>query len=111
MDYNGVDVDQLVQNLLLNRIMELVVSINKNGYKEVTCKEGHWITSYQDGDDILEFSAFKVLYTGVDTPLDGYHCIDDETYAGLVSRQDAELVARKDAKTVLLEKGEGIDLL
>lgn len=58
--------------------MELREKINKAGFKEIYCPEGHWITDWREGDDIVEFNACKIVYTGVDRVLDDFRCITDE---------------------------------
>jgi hypothetical protein len=47
------------------------------------CPEGCRITSWNEGDDILNYSSFSVAYCPVDADTSIYHCIsaeEDEKY-------------------------------
>ncbi len=49
-------------------------------FHELTCEKGHYITAYHEEDDILTFSASKLMYCPLNTDLSKYHCITDEEY-------------------------------
>ena len=42
------------------------------------CPEGCKITSWNEGDDILEYSSFEQAYCPQNADLDIYHCISGE---------------------------------
>lgn len=47
------------------------------------CTEGCKITSWNEGDDIMEYTSFSVAYCPIDADMSIYHCIsmeDDEKY-------------------------------
>lgn len=74
--------------------MELKEKINKAGFKEIYCPEGHWITDWKEGDDIVEFNACKVVYTGVDRALEDFRCITDEEKERLEKMADEAVQER-----------------
>jgi hypothetical protein len=69
-------------------IIELVETKNGN-FNKITCNEGHWITSWNEGDDILEFNASKVICCPLKVEIETtYRCIDNETYEVLEKQRD-----------------------
>jgi hypothetical protein len=47
------------------------------------CTEGCKITSWNEGDDIMEYTSFSVAYCPIDADTSIYHCVsmeDDEKY-------------------------------
>lgn len=45
------------------------------------CDKGHYITNYNDGDDILTFNASKIMYCPDSVDVDAtYHCITEYKY-------------------------------
>lgn len=78
-------------------IIELVETKNGN-FNKVTCPEGCWITSWNDGDDILTFNASKIICCPLKVDITAtYHCIDEVDYNRLENaRNVAEEVRRKE---------------
>lgn len=65
----------------------LIVEINEMyNFKKITCKEGHYITDWNK-EDILEFTASKIMFAPISTDLSGYYCITDEEYEKLMDEQ------------------------
>ena len=47
------------------------------------CTEGCKITSWNEGDDIMNYTSFSIAYCPVDTDTSIYHCVtieEDEKY-------------------------------
>lgn len=88
--------------------MELTEKINKAGFKEIYCSEGHWITDWKEGDDIVEFNACKVVYTGVDRDINDFRCITDEEKNRLEKMADEAVQERMNRETMNNEVNEAI---
>lgn len=68
-------------------LVELVETKNGN-FNKITCSEGHYITSWRDGDDILEFNASKVVCCPLKVDIEAtYRCITDEEWLELDTRR------------------------
>lgn len=77
-------------------IIQLVETKNGN-FNRITCNEGHWITSWRDGDNILEFNASKIVCCPLKVDIEAtYRCIDDETYAKLEGQREAEEMIKRE---------------
>lgn len=66
----------------------------KNGsFNKVTCTENHYITSWNDGDPILEFNASTVVCCPLKIDIEAtYRCITTEEFERLTKlREEAEL--------------------
>lgn len=72
-------------------IIELVETKNGN-FNRITCNEGHFITSWNEGDDILEFNASKVVCCPLKVDIEAtYRCITEEEFVELEKkRMEAE---------------------
>lgn len=67
------------------------------GYWLITCPEGCKITSWNEGDDILDYSSFTTAYCPSDSDLDKYHCISDEDDSRLLKEQEIETLKLKNS--------------
>ena len=55
----------------------------KYNFWVLRCSEGCKITSWNEGDDILDYSSFEVAYCPQNADFSIYHCVsieDDERY-------------------------------
>ena len=65
----------------------LIIQINEQyNFKKVTCIEGHYLTDW-DKNDILEYSATKVMFCPIKLDLSPYYCIDEEEHNNLMEQQ------------------------
>ena len=75
--------------------MEIVKEFNEQyNFWVVKCTEGHKITTWKEGDDILEYGTFTIAYCPKDANLDAFHCITEEDDAKYLALQ-AEAIAKK----------------
>lgn len=77
----------------------------KNGsFNRVTCPEECWITSWNEGDDILEFNASKIICCPLKVDVAAtYHCIEEVDYSRY---ENARLVAEEIRRKQELENRE-----
>lgn len=71
----------------------------KNGaFNKVECDEGCWITSWREGNDILEYNASKVICCPLSVDVEEtYYCIDEVDHNRLENaRVVAEEIRRKE---------------
>lgn len=57
----------------------------------ISCPEGCKITSWNEGDDILEYTSFEIAYCPNEADLDVYHCISIEDDKRLMELQLIEI--------------------
>ena len=69
-------------NIEYNETLNLIV---------LSCPEGCKITSWNEGDSIMNYSSFTVAYCPANTDTSIYHCITDEQDAEYVEKQIAEI--------------------
>lgn len=64
---------------------------DKFNFIKISCPEGHYITNWNEGDEITEFSYGLEYYCPADTDLTKYRCITLEEGDRLQKmREDAE---------------------
>lgn len=70
--------------------MEFVIEPDfAHNYKKLYCSEGHYITRYNEGDDILTFQASRLIYCPMSVDVENiYHCITDEEFERLDKLRD-----------------------
>lgn len=73
--------------------MEFVIEPNLTyNFKKVYCSEGHYITKWNDGDDICDFQGARLMYCPMDTDVESiYHCISDEEFERLNALKEEAL--------------------
>lgn len=73
---------------------KIKTEIHPMGFMIITCPEGDYLTSWKEGDDYLNYSATKIIYTKkMDNPEDVYHCITEaehEKYQKLHEKAEEE---------------------
>lgn len=62
---------------------------------KLSCTEGCKITSWNEGDDIMDYSSFIIAYCPADTDTSIYHCITDEEDERLMKLQEVEINKRE----------------
>ena len=68
--------------------MEIVKEFNEQyNFWVVKCSKGHKITTWNEGDDILEYGSFTIAYCPKDADLNTCHCVTDEEDARLMALQ------------------------
>lgn len=65
---------------------------------KLSCSEGCKMTSWKEGDDIMEYSSFTVAYCPKDADTSIYYCISDEEDERLMQEQLIEMEIRKGAE-------------
>lgn len=83
-------------------IIELVETKNGN-FNKITCSEGHYITSWKEGNDILEFNASKVICCPLKVDIEAtYRCITDEEWLELDTlRIEAERIKIEEERNMM----------
>ena len=77
------------------------VIIEKNEqYKffKITCTEGHYLTTFNEGDDITLYSDSKEVYTPLTADTSKWHCVTDEQHAAYIEARDKANEERMEAK-------------
>lgn len=68
--------------------VELVETKNGN-FNRITCPDDCYITNWNDGDDILEFNASKIICCPLNVDVNAtYRCITEDEYTNLKNRKD-----------------------
>lgn len=67
---------------------EIIKEFNdKYNFWVISCPEGCRITSWKEGDDILEYTSFEIAYAPANADLTIYHCVSVEMDERLVKEQ------------------------
>lgn len=77
------------------------VIIEKNEqYKffKITCPEGHYLTTYKDGDDITLYSDSKEVYTPLTADTSKWHCVTEEEHVAHIEAKDKAIEERMKAE-------------
>ena len=89
--------------------MEHKIKIEHNkqyNFTIVSCTEGCFITSWKEGEDILNYEAFSKAYLPLNSDTSMYRCItdeDNEKYKAL--KQETLIKKEEEIEIILKEKG------
>lgn len=73
------------------------VIIEKNEqYKffKITCSEGHYLTTFNEGDDITLYSDSKEVYTPLTADTSKWHCVTEEEHVAHIEARDKAIEER-----------------
>lgn len=77
------------------------VIIEKNEqYKffKITCTEGHYLTTFKEGDDIMLYTDSTEVYTPLTADTSLWHCITNEQHAAYIEARDKANEERMEAE-------------
>lgn len=68
---------------------EIIIEKNdKYNFFKITCSEGHYLTTFNEGDDITLYSDSKEVYTPLTADTSLWHCITNEQHAAYIEARD-----------------------
>lgn len=71
---------------------KIIVELNeKYNFNKITCTEGHHITSWNEGDDIKDYTSTTLIFAPVSVDISQFHCISDEEDNRLMELQRVTL--------------------
>lgn len=77
------------------------ILIEKNdtyNFFKITCTEGHYLTTYKEGDDITLYSDSKEVYTPLTADTSKWHCVTDEEHTAYIEARDKAIEERMEAE-------------
>lgn len=75
--------------------------IEKNetyNFFKITCTEGHYLTTFNEGDDIMLYSDSKEVYTPLTADTSKWHCVTEEEHAAYIEARDKAIEERMEAE-------------
>ena len=74
---------------------EIVIEKNDTyNFFKITCSEGHYLTTFNEGDDITLYSDSKEVYTPLTADTSLWHCITNEQHAAYIEARDKAIEER-----------------
>lgn len=73
------------------------ILIEKNdtyNFFKITCSEGHYLTTFNEGDDITLYSDSKEVYTPLTADTSKWHCVTDEEHTSYIEARDKAIEER-----------------
>ena len=64
-----------------------------NFYK-ITCPEGDYLTTFNEGDDITLYSDSKEVYTPLTADTSKWHCVTDEEHTAYIEAREKAIEER-----------------
>ena len=78
---------------------EIVIEKNDTyNFFKITCSEGHYLTTFNEGDDITLYSDSKEVYTPLTADTSKWHCITDEEHAAYIEAREKAIEERMKAE-------------
>ena len=77
------------------------IIIEKNeqyNFFKITCPEGHYLTTDNEGDDISLYSDSKEVYTPLTADTSKWHCVTEEEHAAYIEARDKANEERMEAE-------------
>ena len=86
---------------------EIVIEKNdKYNFFKITCTEGHYLTTYNKGDDITLYSDSKEVYTPLTADTSKWHCVTDEEHVAYIEARDKAIEERMEEERKKMESPE-----
>ena len=77
----------------------IIVEKNEQyNFFKITCPEGHYLTTYNEGDDISLYSDSKEVYTPLTADTSKWHCVTEEEHAAYIEARDKANEERMEAE-------------
>ena len=77
----------------------IIVEKNETyNFFKITCPEGHYLTTYNEGDDITLYSDSKEVYTPLTADTSLWHCVTEEQHAAYIEARDKANEERMEAE-------------
>ena len=78
---------------------EIVIEKNdKYNFFKITCTEGHYLTTFNEGDDITLYSDSKEVYTPLTADTSKWHCVTEEEHVAYIEARDKAIEERMEAE-------------
>lgn len=77
----------------------IIVEKNETyNFFKITCPEGDYLTTFNEGDDITLYSDSKEVYTPLTADTSLWHCITNEQHAAYIEARDKANEERMEAE-------------
>lgn len=78
---------------------EIVIKKNDTyNFFKITCSEGHYLTTFNEGDDITLYSDSKEVYTPLTADTSKWHCVTEEEHVAHIEARDKAIEERMEAE-------------
>ena len=71
---------------------------DKYNFFKITCTEGHYLTTFNEGDDITLYSDSKEVYTPLTADTSKWHCVTEEEHVAHIEARDKAIEERMKAE-------------
>lgn len=82
-------------------VAEHSIIVEKNeqyNFFKITCSEGHYLTTFNEGDDITLYSDSKEVYTPLTADTSKWHCVTEEEHVAHIEARDKAIEERMKAE-------------
>lgn len=86
----------------------LIEKNDKHNFFKITCTEGHYLTTFNEGDDITLYSDSKEVYTPLTADTSKWHCVTEEEHAAYIDARDKAIEERMEAERKRMEQPEPV---
>ena len=77
----------------------IIVEKNETyNFFKITCPEGHYLTTFNEGDDITLYSDSKEVYTPLTADTSKWHCVTEEEHVAYIEARDKANEERMEAE-------------
>lgn len=76
----------------------LIEKNDKYNFFKITCTEGHYLTTFNEGDDITLYSDSKEVYTPLTADTSKWHCVTEEQHAAYIEAREKANKERMEAE-------------
>lgn len=75
---------------------------------KITCPEGHYLTTFNEGDDITLYNDSKEVYTPLTADTSKWHCVTDEEHVAYIEARDKAIEERMEEERKRMENPEPV---
>lgn len=99
---------ETVESAISTEHQVIIEKNDKYNFFKITCTEGHYLTTFNEGDDITLYSDSKEVYTPLTADTSKWHCVTDEEHAAYIEARDKAIEERMEEERKRMENPEPV---
>lgn len=97
---------EVVESATSTEHQVIIEKNDKYNFYKITCTEGHYLTTFNEGDDITLYSDSKEVYTPLTADTSKWHCVTEEEHVAYIEAREKAIEERMEEERKRMEQPE-----